>query len=595
MLGGYAGKILWVDLTENSCHSERLGEELASNYLGGKGFGAHLLYHNQRPHTDPLSPDNLLIFATGPLTGTLAPSSAKSALITRSPLTRTFLDSYASGSFASELKYAGYDILVIKGRAQRPTYILIDDDSVSLRDASALWGLENADTARAIRAELGDERVKVISIGPAGERLVKFACVYCDRRTHGRGGGGAVMGSKNLKAIAVRGRGGIRIADLNRFDSALQICLKRLAEKSTTFGKYGTLMTLSATNEAGVLPTRNWREGYFEGADKISAHRLYDEKLIRRVACFGCPVACSRLSRGSYGGMPFTTEGPEYENVYAFGSNLGNPDLDSILLAERLCDEYGLDTISCGVTIGFAMEAYEKGIISRADADGLELHFGNSRAAIELIQKIARREGIGDLLAEGVKVASEKLGAGSSRFAMHIKGMELPAYDPRGMKGQALSYAVADRGGCHLRANTLKTEIWGSACDRFSYEGKARMVKELQYQYIISDSSVLCLFINMGLELDDYARLISSATGLKLDREGLIAIADRIWQLTRAFNCREGFGRADDTLPERLFSDPLPSGASKGEVVDRASFEEMVEEYYRQEGWDLETGRPKFK
>ena len=598
-MNGYAGKIAWVDLTARGARTEELTEEIARKYLGGKGLGAYLLFSHLKPQTDPYDPSNLLIFVTGPLTGTPFPCVARGGVVTKSPLTGTFLDSYAGGIFASTLKYAGYDALVITGKAKKPIYISINAEDISIEDASSLWGLSTSETEKHLRNVLKPkkrERMGVATIGPGGEKLVRFSGIVTEKRIFGRGGAGAIMGSKNLKAVVVKGKKEVGVFDRAAFNEAVKGCQEKigahpLTKKGGVFPRIGTMMTVDLTQETGTLPTRNWRENTFDHARDINGES-FTHHILKHRTCHLCPIGCSRETKGTVGGREYVTEGPDYETMYAFGSNLEVSDPNIIIAADELCDDYGMDTISCGGAIGFAMECVEKGLISKKDI-GFDLSFGNGDAVLNMIHLIAKREGIGDLLAEGVIRASTKID-GSSSFAMHVKGLELPAYDPRGMKGQGLTYALSDRGACHLRSNTIRTELLGlpTPIDRYGYQGKAAMVSELQLTYVMSDCLISCVFGSLAITPEDYVNAVRAVTGWSFSLEELRTISQRAWALTRLFNCREGFTRNDDSLPRRLFTEASTKGPSKGHVVDKETFERTLDEYYEIVGWDKKTGIP---
>jgi aldehyde:ferredoxin oxidoreductase len=598
MLGGYAGKVAWIDLTRGDVREEPLSEPLLRKYLGGKALGAELLYRHLRPGVEPYDPENLLIYVTGPLTGTAFPATSRSAIVTRSPMTGTFLDSYSGGYFGPHLKFAGYDALLIRGKSPKPAYLLVEQGKISLRSAEHLWGLLTSETEDRLREELGSGgRVSVAAIGPAGEKRVRFAAVLNDRRAYGRGGTGAVMGSKNLKAVAVVGPGELSFSDRERFRELTNRTRGRISEhpfvgKTGAFAKAGTMATLDLTQETGTLPTRNWTENTSPRAQEINADAFL-ALAVRQQACWACPIGCSRETRATLHGRETLTEGPEYETMYAFGTNCDVHDPAVIIRADRLCDDYGLDAISCGAAIGFAMECFEAGLLSPEETEGLALRFGDGDTLLRAVDLIAAREGIGRLLGEGVKRASERI-RGSEGRAVHVKGLELPGYDPRGMKGQGLSYAVSDRGGCHLRSNTLRTELLGlpKPIDRYGYEEKAAMVRELQLTYATLDSLIGCVFGAFAVTMEDYAEAVAAATGFAVGPAELRKVGERAWNLSRLFNVREGFGRKDDTLPPRLFTEPSTSGPSKGEVVERAAFERMLDEYYGVVGWDPQTGVP---
>lgn len=600
MLSGYTGKIGWIDLTLGTTETRDLDEGIARKYLGGKGLGAYLLYKHLKPATDPMDPGNIMIFMTGPLTGTTFPAVSRSGVITKSPLTGTFLDSYSGGFFGTQMTWSGFDALVVTGRAKEPSYLLVNNGTISIQDAQGLWGLSTS----ACEGQLKDihktgeaERISVAAIGQAGESGVKFANIINEKRAHGRGGAGAVMGSKNLKAIVLKGDGKFPLADESLFKDIVKRCRKKIADhpmtgKGGVFPKIGTMMTVDLTQETGTLPTKNWQENTFGLSEKINGDAFLEYQ-VRPRACFACPIGCSRDTRAVQRGKEYITEGPDYETIYAMGSNCDIGDPGVIIAADRLCDDYGMDTISCGVAVGFAMECFERGLITREDTGGIDLTFGNGDALLDTIERIGKREGIGELLSEGVMRASKKI-PGTEDFAMHVKGLELPGYDPRGMKGQGLTYALSDRGGCHVRSNTLRTELLGlpEPIDRYGYEEKAAMVANLQLAYATCDCIIACLFGAFAITPDDFAEAISAATGWDIGPEELRTIAERAWNTTRLFNIREGFTREDDTLPGRLFAEPSTAGPSKGQVVDREAFNQMIEEYYEVVGWDRKTGIP---
>ncbi len=596
---GYNGKVLWIDLTSQSSKIETVSQEIMKNFLGGKGLGVYLLYNYIEPQTDPYDPSNPLIFVTGPLTGTNFPCVSRTGVVTKSPLTNTFLDSYAGGVLGYAIKASGYDALIITGRSTNPVFISIDEEKVSFEDASPLWGLSSLKTENLLRNQFkkeGRARIGTATIGPAGEKMVRFSGIITENRIFGRGGGGAVMGSKNLKALIVKGKKEIEIYDESEFKGIVKRCHEKIASHPMTrrggvFPRVGTMHTVDVTNETGTLPTRYWRENSFDHASNINGES-FTPYILKTRGCFLCPIACSRDTKGVWAGKEYITEGPEYETIYAFGSNLEIQDPNLIIAADQLCDEYGMDTISCGNVIGFAMECVERGLIKKEDI-GFDLSFGNGDAVLSMIKLIGERKGIGNLLAEGVMRASERIG-GSTDFTMHVKGLELPGYDPRGMKGQGLTYALSDRGACHLRSNTLRTELLGlpKPIDRYAYDGKPEMVFELQLNYVMFDCLISCIFGGLAITAEDYLNTINAITGWSLSWDEFRKIHKRVWTFSRLFNCREGFGRKDDTLPLRLFTSPSTKGPSKGEVVNREAFEKMLDEYYDIVGWDKNTGIP---
>jgi aldehyde:ferredoxin oxidoreductase len=592
MLGGYTGKFLRVNLTNEKTSVEKLDGKTAGKFVGGKGLGAKILYDSVNPNTDPLGPENLLIFASGPLTGTLAPSSARWVVITKSPLTGAFLDSHVGGFFGAEMKSTGFDCLVISGKAVNPTCLWIHNDSVDFINAEDLWGKGCLETETKLKERL-DKNAKVASIGPAGERLVRYACITADLyRQAGRGGTGAVMGAKNLKAIAVRGDMKPEYAHPKEFREATKRAIKRIKEHYFTpiRRKYGTPAWVAPVNEAALLPTRNFSTGVFEGANNISGETMRNKIVVKDGACYNCPVACwkhTRVDSGKY--RVDDLDGPEYETIALMGSNCGIDSIEKIAYTNLLCDDLGLDTISTGNVIAFIMECFEKKLISKDDVGGVELRFGNIDAQIEMVRNIAYREGLGDLLAEGVKKAAEKIGKGSERFAIHVKGMEFPGYDPRGAFGMALAYATSDRGACHQRAWTVNAEIRGHLKPRYSAKGRAKFVKDIQDERAMCFSLVLCDF--MPLKVKHFMDLLNSATGFNLTEDEYLETGERIWNLTRLFNVREGMARKDDTLPARIMEEPLPEGVAKGQTITKNILDRMLNEYYALRGWD-ENGVP---
>ena len=588
MLGGYIGKILRVDLTERRISTEKLDAEIAKKFIGGKGLGAKILYDSLKLGTDPLSPENILIFASGPLTATLAPTSARWAVVTKSPLTNIFLDCQVGGYFGAAMKLAGFDCIIMEGKADSPVYLWVHDGNAEILNAGDLWGKGCLETENTLKKRLG-ESAHVASIGPAGENLVRYACISVDKyRQAGRGGAGAVMGSKNLKAVAVRSASyKIEYADPEGFREAAKKALKVIRENSfiPLRRKYGTPIWVAPVNKAALLPTRNFRTGVFEKAENISGETMRDKIVVKDGTCYNCIIQCWKYTHVESGKYKVDElAGPEYESIALLGSDCGVGSIEAVAHASMLCDDLGLDTISTGNSIAFAMECYERELLTVEDTDGLELKFGNADAEIEMVKKIAYRKGLGNLLAEGVRRASKKIGDGSEKFAMHVKGLEIPGYDPRGAFGMALAYATSDRGACHQRAWTVRAEIEGKLEPRFSTKGRARFVKETQDERAMCFSLVLCDFA--PLEVKHFVELLNKATGFNFTVEDYLKTGERIWNLTRLFNVREGITRKDDTLPPRFMEEPLPEGATKGQVVTKEMLDEMLDEYYALRGWD---------
>ncbi|MEM3921298.1 MAG: aldehyde ferredoxin oxidoreductase family protein [Desulfurococcaceae archaeon] len=593
---GYCGKMLYIDLTDNSHRELLLDEKVAYLLLGGKGLGIWILYKMLKPGIPPLSPENLLIFATGPLTGTIAPASSKLCVVTKSPATGTILDSYCGGFFASELKSAGFDCLIIGGRAEKPSIMIIDDGEVELINAEHLWGLTTAETEKSIKKLIGSD-FEVVCIGPAGERLSPIAGIFSNLRCAGRGGAGAVMGSKNLKAIAVRGSKSVYVYDEEQFKKMAWIAYRALRMSETTarsLPQYGTASILLTINEMGALPTRNFQSGRFEKAEDISGESFRETLWKQDYACSSaCPIKCSKISvleNEKYKGIK--VDGPDYETIFALGSNCGVSDKQAICYANHICDMYGIDTISTGGIIAFIMELYEKGYLTKEELDGIEAKWGDASALVKLVEKIAKGEGIGIFLQLGVKKISERYPKSKS-FAMEVKGLEIPGYEPRAAQGMGLCYAISERGACHLRAYTAGAELCGhmGGIDPLSYDQvKVLHAVDRQDEKAVVDSSILCFFTLFGLRLKELYRMITACTGFDYNSElELKKVGERIITLARLFNIREGFSRSDDILPDRLLKEPLPEGPAKGMIVH---LEPMLEEYYRIRGWN-ENGIPR--
>lgn len=593
--GGYVGRVLCVNLTDGAVEVQTLDEATARAFLGGNGFIAKWLYELVNPGTDPLSPDNLLIFATGPANGLAIPMASKFAVGSKSPLTNAYVDSFCSGTFGLQLKCAGYDALIVQGSAQEPVYLLVEDDQVRLRSAGSLWGRLTTDTQEILRKELGDPMAGVACIGPAGENLVRFACIISDVRAAGTGGVGAVMGAKRLKAVVARGRRLLRpVAPerIRRVNEALRE-QARTHPGARVLSTYGTSAGVATLQALGALPTRNWREEVFEAWDEISGETLRDEYVRRDVSCVACLTPCgnySTVDKGEFAGAE--TVGPEYESQFALGSLVGNKRLDAVICADRLTDEYGLGQITAGACIAFAMECFEEGVLGPDDTDGLELRFGNYTALIEMLRRIAYREGIGDLLAEGSERAAQRIGRGAERFAHTVKGMDIVGHSPRAVKSQALAYAVSTRGPVHCDIRPASEE---SGLLERSPKNKGVEGVELSDWTAVANSIVWCISAErlVGMKLTPLvADIVGAAWGETVALEELREIGTRINNLERCFNMREGFRRKDDRLPRRIMEEPIPSGPSKGWVTPAEELAGMIDEYYACRRWDLATGIP---
>lgn len=586
MSGGYTGKMLSIDLKTHSTTVEKTDMDAAEKFIGAKGLGAKILLERLPKGTDPLSPENILMFTTGSLTGTKAQTSGRGTVVTKSPQTNLFLDSHFGGSFAVEIKKAGWDFIIFNGRSDSPIYVVIKDDSVEFKDASAVWRKECLKTHNWLQKTEG--KVKTAVIGPAGENLVKFSAVTIDGHRHaGRGGSGAVMGSKHLKAIAITGGGKVPLHDSEGFNTKAKEVLKKIQENSFVpiRRKFGTPYWVKPVNDWGFIPTRNYQEGNFEHANAINAETMQERIVDGSGACFNCVIACwnkSSIKSGPYKGVSLV--GPEYETLVLMGSNLGVESVEDVAFLNERCNELGMDTISLGGVLGFAVEAYEKGALSRDDLGRNDIGWGKTEELSRLIDNIAYRKGkAGDVLAEGVRLAAEKLGKNSKRYAVHAKGLEIPGYDPRGAFGMGLAYATSDRGGCHQRAWTVTTEINNPDFDRFSFEKKAKLVRSVQDERAAFFSLVLCDFAPISEE--DCVAMWNLATGFNHSVESYLLAGERIWNLIRLFNLREGLDPADDTISVRFFKDSFAKGPVKDIVLPADGFQQSLKEYYALRGW----------
>ena len=595
-MNGWTGKYLRVNLTDGTSVVEETPALWARDYIGGRGLAARCLFEWLDPKVDPLSPENILIFATGPLTATNAPTGARYMVVTKGPLTGAITTSNSGGHFGPQLKYAGYDMLVLDGRANRPVYLFIDDDRIEVRDASHLWGRTVCETEDLVREEVGVPDARVACIGPAGENRVRFASIMNDKhRAAGRSGVGAVMGSKNLKAIVVRGTGGVSVADPAKFNKALWKHRKALAVRMEGMSTFGTAATIDMTNEMGGLPTRNFTAGQFEEAENLNGSTIRETRMVRNKACFACTIACGRVVQLGESSGKFSVnthprnwkpagEGPEYETAWALGADTGVGDLDAVIKASFLCNDLGMDPISFGSTLAAAMEMYETGTLNDSITQ-MPLKFGSAEALVRMTEATAYREGFGNELAEGSKRMGEKFGR--PELHMGSKGQEFPAYEPRGFQGMGIAYATCNRGGCHLRAWTPAIEAFGKA-DPHTPDGKAEWVVDQQNLTTAHDATGLCLFVGAESLTTDLLPALNAATGINYTADDIIEVGERIWNLERLFNNRAGLTRADDSLPKRLLEEALPDGPSKGVTVH---LDQMLPTYYAVRGWN-EEGEP---
>jgi aldehyde:ferredoxin oxidoreductase len=582
-MSGYTGKMLRVNLTEGTIQIENLDRLESIKYLGGRGLGTKLYMDEVDPNIEPLDTENKMIIATGPLTGTQAPTSGRFMVVTKSPLTGTIASSNSGGHWGAELKSAGYDAIILEGKSDAPVYLNIVDDQVEIRDASGLWGKVVSETTDALEKVHG-EKAKVLTIGPAGENLSMMAAVMNDRyRAAGRSGVGAVMGSKNLKGIVVKGSGKVAVADPEKLKAVYADCLQKIKANGVTgqgLPTYGTAILVNIINEHGAFPTNNFQKSQFSFSEEISGETLAEKYMTKKDVCYRCPIACGRFCEVDdvKGG------GPEYETIWAFGASCGVSSLPDIIKANFWCNEIGIDTISAGSTLAAAMELYQEGLLSKEEfGDGPELAFGNSDAVVYWTKAMAHKEGLGAKLAQG----SYRLGDmyGMPEVSMTVKKMELPAYDPRGIQGQGLQYATSNRGGCHVRGYLISPEILGlpEKLDRLSLDGKAGWCKAFQDLTASIDSLGLCLFTSFALGAPEYAQLMNAICGTTLTGEDIFNAGDRIWNLERQYNLRAGFDTTHDTLPKRLLEDHIEEGPSSGWV---SKLSDMLPEYYTLRGWD---------
>jgi aldehyde:ferredoxin oxidoreductase len=599
---GYANSILHIDLKRNKIRKARIPPEVVRNYIGGAGFCSYYLYHMLEKGIEPLSPENILMFATGPFTGTLWPQGSRYTVACKSPLTDGWGEAHSAGFWGANLKYAGFDGIIIMGAAEKPVYIVIDDTNIEIKDAAHLWGKTVEETEDAIKKEHGRE-FSVASIGPAGENLVKFAAIMNDLdRAAARCGVGAVMGSKNVKAIAVYGTKPVEIYDRKNYLEAIREFHEKMANDPLTPGriKYGTTALVDLMNEIGRFPTYNCRTGYYPEANKINGDAINEKYLIKARADFACTQRCARYTQVKDGKYRCISGGPEYETLSALGSRCGNSNLEAILYANYLCNNLGMDTISAGGTISWAMECFELGLIDEKDTGGIALRWGNHEAICELLKMIAYRRGFGDILAEGSYRAARKIGRGTEKYVMHVKKMEIAGQDGRAQKSMGLGMAVAPRGADHLYAFPVLDEagfvekikeVYGEQylpeiADRLSPKYKGYMIFVNENFSTVVESVGACKYGTMvppALFYPEVIKALKLTTGMNYTRSELERVGERIVNLNRLFNIREGFSRKDDMLPERYLKEPMPDGAAKGQIVE---LDYMLNDYYALRDWD---------
>lgn len=591
ILFGYAGRILRVNLSTGNIKTEPLKEEIAKKYIGGIGLGIRLWLDNSEPGLDPFSPENPLVLTTGPLSGTIAPTGGNGhAFVSKSPQTYGIAEAKSHGFFGAELKRAGYDAVIFEGKSEKPVYVWIDDDSVQIMDAKHLWGKSPQETEDIIREELGDYYIRVASIGPAGEKLSRIACIINDKtRAAGRCGLGAVMGSKNLKAIAVRGTKDVSVAKPEEFLEFVKVLHERMKGPATVkYRTLGTPQNVLVHNSLGCLPTRNFTNAIFEGADRVSGEYLNMRFVTKINGCSSCAMRCEHIAVVPEGPYKGTMARVEYEPLWAFGPHCGVDRMDAIVKAIDLCNYYGMDAISAGVIVGFAMDCYEHGILTKEDTGGLDLKFGNVEAMVKLVEMMGMREGLGNILAEGVKRAAELIGKGAEKIANHIKGVEMTGYDIRGLKTAAIGYAVSFRGADHNRHGAYALDIAGKV-DRFKFEkGRSKLVIEIEDLYMIIDSLIVCKF-SRGVYykgFEDLAKYYTLVTGMEMTAEELRRAGERLSNLARLANIREGLSRKDDHLPIKVMTTPVPDETvSKGSYITQEELDFMLDDYYAHRGW----------
>jgi aldehyde:ferredoxin oxidoreductase len=592
-------KLLEINLTNNTISDRELEENIFKNYLGGSGIAAKLLYHELQPNLSPLHPDSPLLFFSGLLTGTPIPTASKLSVCAKSPLTGIWNEATVGGKLGAELRFCGYEGIIVIGKAEKPIYLYITPEKIKIKDAEEMWGQDTYCTSQSLKEKHGPE-IKIASIGQAGENLVNISSIVIDAphyRLAGRGGLGAVMGSKNLKAIVVKGNLKTEINDPLTLKEVLKTDRQNIRHYTEGLHKLGTAGSVEAREYTGDLPIKNFARSRWQGASKITGQVIADTLFKKHYACFACPIACGKEVKIKT--PPFVVHGPEYETVAAFGSLCLNDNLDSIVEANDLCNRYGIDTISFGISTAFAIEACEKGFLNQKDFEGINLEWGNSQTIINLIHQVAKNEGPGRLLGQGVRLFSKKVGKNSGEFAIHVKGLELPLHDPRAYTGMALSYATANRGGCHLESLSYAIESgipledlgYGedNKLDPHTSDGKAELVIKLQNYMNVFNALGLCKFLLFGrIGPTKVTEWLNCVTGWDLTPAELLTIGERLHNLKRMYNVKLGINRKDDTLPARLLTLARNDGMAAGVLPE---LDKMLEEYYRLRGWD-EKGIP---
>jgi len=590
--GAYMGRILRVNLSTRKSRVDKVQEEDLKKFLGGRGIAAKLYYKEIGPETDPLGAENKLFFITGPLTGVRLPSTTKFQLSTKSPETEQYLCSNCGGDFGPRLKQCGFDGLIIEGKSDEWTYLTIKDNEVRFGDAAPWKGMDSDRTVEVLKEAIGEKKAGALSIGPAAERLVRISYINVDSRAFGRGGPGAVLGSKKLKGIAVYGTGKIPVADEKKVNEIWKEAVKILRETRANHTKYGTSQYIEVINELGCMPTRNFQTTYFEGGDRVDAHVMKEKYYVKNYHCFHCPVGCGMVCEVKEGPFAGARARTEFETIALLGPDCGVDDFGAIVAANQLCDKMGIDTMSGGNAVALIMELYERELITKEDTNGIEARFGSGQALVDLLRLIAERRGIGDLIAGGMAYVQRERPEWKP-YIMAVKGMPFAAYDPRGFYGNALTYGTSSRGACHnVGGWTIRAELLSGQHDRFALRGKGALVKSIQDNRAYIDSLGLCTVVRGSMSFSDNptGEVMEAVTGWDFTPE-LLEIGERIYTLERMILNREGIRRKDDMMPERIMKEAVPSGPIKGRVLTEEMYNEMLDEYYRERGWD-EDGVP---
>jgi aldehyde:ferredoxin oxidoreductase len=594
--GGYVGQILRVDLTKQQVTKEPLREEWARDFLGGVGYSARLYYDEVPGKIDALGPENKMIFMTGPVNGTMIPAASRASVCAKSPMTGSFFHSIFGGYFGPEFKFAGYDGIVIEGKAERPVYLWINDGKVEIRDAGHLWGKNPFKAQEILRKEIGDDEIHIATIGRAGEEGTPYAMILLDMRAAGRGGIGAVMGSKNLKAIAVRGTGGVTVPNLLRVYNTSIRLNELVAGNAAVQGlaDYGTPRNTASLNAAGILGTRNWQTESFDKIDGITGETMKDKVVKGDRACFACSINCTKYSVVPSGPYKSIINGPDFETIYGFGSICCVDSIEALCKADEICDEYGIDLINASMAVAWAMECFEKGVFTLKETEGIDLRFGNADAMLEMTEKIGKREGLGALLAKGTREAARIVGQGSERWTIQNKGIDYPGHSCRPFPAAAVGYATGPRGGSHHDIRTTPEKL--GLFERKTLEGKGALAAEINHWLIFCDSALLChlaepIWGPAALNPNAF-EAVNAVTGWNLDYEGARRMAERQWNMIRCCAAREGFTRDDDRIPIRFMEEPIPDGPMKGSIIPKETLERLKDDYYTYRGWDLKTGNP---